>query len=111
MKVIPFQNVEEEQAEQGAHNVTVRWLITQEDGAENFAMRHFQIAPGGYTPFHSHDWEHGVFILQGKGKVRIENREWGIHEGDVIFIPANTEHQFQNMTRDPVRFICLIPYK
>lgn len=39
-------------------------------GAENFAMRLFEIQPRGYSPLHQHDWEHEVFILEGKGAVR-----------------------------------------
>jgi quercetin dioxygenase-like cupin family protein len=63
------------EAEEGALKVKVRWLITKEIGAENFAMRLFEIEPGGYTPLHSHPWEHEVFILEGEGVVIGENKE------------------------------------
>lgn len=109
MKVIPFQSVKEEQAEQGAHKVTVRWLITKEDGADNFAMRHFTIAPQGYTPYHNHDWEHEVFILEGSGVVRIGDQSRELEQGTVIFIPQNIKHQFNNSSAQPLRFICMIP--
>lgn len=109
MKVIPFQNVEEEQAEQGAHKVTVRWLITKDDGAENFAMRYFTVATKGFTPYHHHDWEHEVFILEGQGVVRIGDQSNELEKGIVIFIPPNVKHQFTNTSAQPLRFLCMIP--
>ena len=50
---------------EGASKVKVRWLITKEMGAKNFAMRVFEIEPDGYSPLHKHPWEHEVFILEG----------------------------------------------
>jgi quercetin dioxygenase-like cupin family protein len=107
--VISFQNVKEEQAEQGAHKVTVRWLITKDDGAENFTMRYFTVAPQGFTPYHSHDWEHEVFILDGQGVVKIGDHTKELEKGIVIFIPPNVRHQFTNPSAYPLRFICMIP--
>ena len=42
----------EEPNEQGIKDVMVRWLISEKDGAENFAIRLFETKPNGYTPFH-----------------------------------------------------------
>ena len=44
-------------------------------GAPNFTMRHFEVAPGGRTPFHAHPWEHEVYVLSGTGKVRQKGGE------------------------------------
>jgi len=60
---VPAEDVKEDDAS----GVKIRWLISRRDGAENFAMRCFEIEPGGHTPRHSHDWEHEVFILKGGG--------------------------------------------
>ena len=53
----------EDPSEKGVKDMKVRWLISKVDGAENFAMRLFEIQPGGHSPYHQHDWEHEVFIL------------------------------------------------
>ncbi len=111
MKVFRYVDVEAESAEDGASGVTVRWLIDERVGAENFAMRLFEIEPGGYTPHHSHPWEHEVFILDGKGVVIGEDGERPIEGGYVVFIPPNERHQFKNNSGGKLRFLCLIPYK
>ena len=69
MKIFHYQDVEAKDAEEGALKLRVRWLITKEMGASNFAMRLFEMKPGGYSPFHSHPWEHEVFVLEGEGLV------------------------------------------
>jgi len=111
-KAVHYTEVPEEKVkEKGAKGTHVRWLISNKDGAENFAMRYFEIEPGGYTPRHTHDWEHEVFILSGEGTVFCEGREWRIGPGYVVFIPPGKEHYFMNTGKEKMVFLCLIPYK
>lgn len=93
----------------GAHGCTVRWLVGEADGAPNFAMREFEVAPGGYTPRHSHDYEHEVFVLEGIGVVDEGDRQHSLSAGDVVFVKPNEVHQFRNVGDQPMRFLCLIP--
>ena len=78
-------------------------------GAKNFAMRMFVLDSGGYTPFHVHDWEHEVFILEGDGIVVCEEDERLFRAGDVIFISPKEKHQFRNIGKSNVKILCLIP--
>jgi quercetin dioxygenase-like cupin family protein len=111
MKHIHYTDVELEDVDEGCKDVSIRWLITKDDGAENFAMRLFDLGPGGHTPFHNHDFEHEVFIVEGQGTLRIEGREESLKRGDVVFVPADVEHQFLSSAEGTLRFLCLIPYK
>ena len=110
MEIFHYQDVEGKDVEEGASKLKVRWLITKEIGAENFAMRMFEIDPGGYSPFHSHPWEHGVFILEGEGLVIGERGENKFRAGDIIFISPNEKHQFKYNYEKTVKFLCLVPY-
>jgi quercetin dioxygenase-like cupin family protein len=111
MKVFRYDSVQLEEVEAAdASKVKVRWLITKELGAENFAMRVFEIEPLGYTPLHSHPWEHEVFILEGKGQTVDKAKTTPFSAGDVVFVPPNEWHQFQNTGEAVLKFICLIPY-
>jgi quercetin dioxygenase-like cupin family protein len=95
--------------EEGAKGVKIKWLINKKDGAPTFLMRHFTVDAGGFTPFHSHDWEHEVYVLEGYGKVRYEDREEEIAPGDAILIPPNRRHQFQANSDITLKFLCMIP--
>ncbi len=77
---------------------------------ENYAMRMFEMEPGGYSPYHNHSWEHEVFILDGTGIVVGEKEERPFRSQDVIFVLPNEKHQFRNNGKKIVRFLCLIPY-
>ncbi len=52
-------------------------------------MREFEVAPGGYTPRHSHDFEHEVFVLAGDGVVFEGDQEHKLTTGDVVFVQPN----------------------
>lgn len=109
MKHLHYADIPAEDVEQGAQGVKIRWLITERDDAPNFVMRHFEIAPSGYTPYHDHAWEHEVFILSGDGVVVGEAGEVAFKPGDVIFMPGGEKHNFRNTGTEPVCMLCLIP--
>ncbi len=94
---------------EGAKNVQIRWLISKEDGAENFAMRMFELQPGGFTPLHEHRHEHEVFVIEGQGVFVYEGKEYKFNADYVIFVPPNKEHQFKNTGDSILRMLCLIP--
>lgn len=89
--------------------VAGRVLIGREDGAPNFCMRRFEIGPAGYTPKHSHDWEHEVFVLEGEGQVFIQDQWYPLTQGTAVYVPSNVEHQFKNDSAEPFAFLCLVP--
>lgn len=92
-----------------AKGVTGRVAIGKADGAANFCMRVFELAPGGHTPLHTHPWEHEVFIHSGKGVVFQEGDWVEVSSGSVVFIPGNEEHQMKNAGNEPFIFVCSIP--
>jgi quercetin dioxygenase-like cupin family protein len=110
MKVFPYSDVEAKDAGEGTSKLKVRWLITKDIGADNFAMRLFEMKPGGHSPLHSHAWEHEVFILDGEGSIVGEVEERKFRTGDAVFVPPNEKHQFKNNGSKTVKFICLVPY-
>lgn len=110
MKVRPIEQHRQDDVRMpGANGAKMRMLIGFEDGAMKFHMRHFEIAPGGSTPHHSHDYEHEILILSGSGVAKSEQGDRPFRAGDVIFVPPNEQHQFVNNTIAPCTFICLIP--
>ncbi|MBT7261277.1 MAG: cupin domain-containing protein [Desulfobacula sp.] len=90
-------------------NVAGRLIIGKQDGASNFCMRLFEMGKEGFTPRHTHAWEHEVFVQAGKGEVFIENKWHPVSAGSAIFVPANIVHQFRNISEQAFIFVCLIP--
>jgi len=92
----------------GIKGVSKQKLISSEDGAPNFTMRKFDVRPGGYTPYHTHDFEHEVFVLKGKGLVR-GREDIEIHEGMALLVEPGEEHQFVNTGDGTLEFLCIVP--
>ena len=92
-----------------AQGVTGRVVIGKDDKAHNFCMRVFTLAPGGFTPRHSHKWEHEIFVHSGTGRLYKEGEWQTVTSGTAVFIPGNEEHQFMNGGAEDFVFICLIP--
>lgn len=111
MKVLHHTNVELENVTMdGAEGVKVRWVIAKDDSAPNFAMRIFEVEKEGHTPYHTHPYEHEVYVLEGKGILKFEDKEHPFEEGCVIFVDPGKQHGFYNTGNSTLKFICVIPH-
>jgi len=95
-------------AMEGVKGIRMAIMVGREDGAPNFALRSFRVEPQGHSPRHAHDYEHEVFIVGGGGEVLLGGEYRPIKEGDVVYVPADEEHQFR-AGPDGMRFLCLVP--
>lgn len=110
MKVLHYEDLEASPVtHEEVTGVTIRWLISKEDGAPNFAMRLFEVEPGGNTPLHTHPWEHEVFVLDGEGAVWKDGEDVPLRAGTAVFVPSEEKHRFKNTGDGVFRFICLVP--
>ena len=92
-----------------SEGVQIREMITAQDGAPTFAMRVFDVQAGASTPFHTHAWEHEVYIISGTGLVRTEGKDMPFRPGDSVYIAPNEQHCFAADSSTPVQMICCIP--
>ena len=110
MKSVDYKSVELEPfVAPGAERAGIRWLISQADGAENYAMRMIEIEPGGQSPQHTHESEHQVFVWRGEGEVLLNDKRHRLSPGTVVFVPPGTDHQFLNTSQQRLEFICVVP--
>ena len=110
MRVKNVESINQKQVDmEGATGCKVRSLLSEADGTPTFAMRQFEVAPGGHTPKHHHPYEHEVFVLEGNGIVIEGDKEHPLAPGDVVFVSPDDIHQFRNTGDAPLKFLCLIP--
>lgn len=94
---------------EGSSGCRVRWLLSRDDGAPSFAMRQFEVEPGGHTPRHHHPYEHEIYVIEGEGEVYENDTAHPIRAGDVVLVKPDDVHQFKNPGSKPLKFLCLIP--
>jgi len=104
MKTYPNEAIKEAEVPAPADGVKIRWLITEETGAPNFAMRQF-------TPQHTHPWEHEAYILEGSGTIQGGDEVETFKAGAVVYVPPDELHQFKNTGDVEMKFLCMIPHQ
>lgn len=92
-----------------SRGVIIRPMISDADGAPTFALRYFEIEAGGYTPQHSHDWEHEIFIVAGEAVHHGPDGATRLTPGTAVYIPPNESHQFRNEGDTLLVMTCSIP--
>jgi quercetin dioxygenase-like cupin family protein len=93
----------------GAKDAGIRWLIGMDSPAPNFYLRLFEVEPGGHSPFHSHEMEHEIFALEGKGQINTEEKPIPLEQGSFALIMPGEKHQFENVGDTTFKFLCIIP--
>ena len=109
MKAYHYSTISADPVE-GLPGVAMRWAIGKNVGAPNFIMRVIDIDAGSATGYHTHPWEHEVFVLEGAGNVRDAGGETPIGPGSCVYVEPNEIHQFINTGGSVLRIICVIPY-
>ena len=84
-------------------------LVGRDEGWDGWAMRLFEVAPGGHTPRHTHDWPHINVVVAGEGVLHVDGVEHPIEPGTSGFVPAGSTHQFRNTGDAPLEFVCIVP--
>jgi len=95
---------------EGARDVYKQIPLSRKDGVPTFSFRVFTIEPGGYTPFHQHEFEHMNYVINGEGVLVAEDRDHELREGDFALILAGEKHQFKNSSETQnLLIICAVP--
>jgi len=87
----------------GTYTITVSGADTK----GRFSVIDMHVPPGGGPPLHRHDFEETFIILEGELDATFRGRRMSLRAGETINIPANAPHRFQNVSKLPVRMICI----
>jgi quercetin dioxygenase-like cupin family protein len=89
--------------------VTKQLLVSAAEGWDGWALRLFEVAPGGHTPRHTHDWPHINVVLTGGGTLHVDGVDHQLEPGTSAFVPRGSTHQFTNSGVEPLAFVCIVP--
>ncbi len=112
MPVIKYNEIDRTDVNiEGVKSITKARVITDEHGWDGHCLRVFVIGKDGFTPEHSHDWEHVIHVIKGNGEVTIDGTKHDLSERDFVYVPPNSIHQFKNRNDMDFEFICIVPKK
>jgi quercetin dioxygenase-like cupin family protein len=73
-------------------------LVTASVGATGFINGITEFGPGAVIPFHSHNCEESVILLEGDAFLDINGQTHRLQALDTTWIPPNVTHRFRNVS-------------
>ena len=73
-------------------------LVSPAIGAQGFINGITEFAPGAAIPFHSHNCEESVVLLEGLAMLDIDGKEYPVQPFETTWIPPNLSHRFRNLS-------------
>jgi quercetin dioxygenase-like cupin family protein len=70
--------------------------ITHLARGRNAYLGKLEMDPGGQVPTHRDPTEEFIHVLEGRGTMTIEGREYAIEPGTTIYMPAGVEVSYRN---------------
>src|SRR5688572_9184345 len=67
-------------------------MLVDQSKAQNLRFNLVKFSAGGRTKWHTHEFEQGLVIVEGKGIVATEAEEQVVEPGDVVVIPSQEKH-------------------
>jgi quercetin dioxygenase-like cupin family protein len=87
----------------GAHTTP---LVSPSLGAKAFINGITSFEPHAALPFHSHNCEESVVLLEGKAALDIDGLEHVLQVLDTTWIPPNVSHRFRNLSQtEPMKIL------
>ena len=74
-------------------------LVGPLTGASVFINGITSFDPGVAIPFHSHNCEESVVLLEGDAVMEVDGEEYHLQVLDTTWIPANVSHRFRNLSQ------------
>ncbi|KKJ05941.1 cupin domain-containing protein [Burkholderia gladioli] len=74
-------------------------LVGKAIGTTSFITGYTSFGPGVEIPFHSHNVQESVVLMEGEAILDIDGLEYELKAHDVTFIPPNVNHRFRNLSK------------
>ena len=81
-------------------------LVTRAVGTSSFITGYTSFGGGAEIPFHSHNCEESVVLMEGRAVLDIDGLEYELKAHDATWIPAGVPHRFRNLSQtDPMKIL------
>jgi mannose-6-phosphate isomerase-like protein (cupin superfamily) len=82
-------------------------LVGEGIGAQKVDAHIIVLRPGGPSgPYHHHEHAENVYwVLEGKGRLLVEGKEYIVEKDDIVFIPPGTRHSMSSFPDEGLRLL------
>lgn len=109
MKFIREQDVEGDRIGP-PHQRVIRHLVTPENmGSQFLWLGTSSVDPGFTSNAHSHEDQEEVFYcVSGRGRIKVDDEEFALEPGGVVFCPPKSVHQLINDGDDVFKVVSAV---
>lgn len=69
----------------------------------------YELAAGALDPQEPHTEDEVYYIVRGRGQLRVANEDTAVEPGSIVFVGANVEHRFHDVTEDMTILVFFAP--
>ena len=81
-------------------------VTPQNSGSQHFVLGTEEISPGGVIPRHKHLEQDEILLIQtGTAHVTLNDKEYDVHAGGLVFFPAQTWVGLKNIGKDTISLV------
>ena len=90
---MPYISKDDVETKEIEPKVYVRIMVDKSKGSDGIALVRGRIEPGGVLPWHTHDVEEALTVLEGNALSEIGDETYNLLPGDAVLLPAHIPHQ------------------
>ena len=94
----------------GNENVELKEYFNPDNTSNeiNYSLAQFSLDIGKRTKLHKIKSSEIYYILDGKGKLKIDNQDYELKKDDSAYVPPNSEQFVENIGSKKLRFLCIV---
>ena len=74
----------------------------------NYSIAQFSLEVGGKTKLHKIKSSEIYYILEGEGKLKIDDDIFKLKKDDSAYVPPNSKQFIENIGSKKLRFLCIV---
>ena len=74
----------------------------------NYSMAQFTLEPGKKSKLHKMSSSEIYYILEGSGKLKINEDTHHLEKDDSVYVPPNSKQFIENIGSIDLRFLCIV---
>lgn len=76
-------------------------------GARSFSLLVNEIRPNFAGREHSHDVEHGMYFIRGRGRFTLDGKAYPVGPGTAVFAPPHAPHSLACEGEEPLQYVVI----
>ena len=94
----------------GFEGTTIRQIFHPHNTFDgiHYSLAHFILEPGKRSTIHQMKTSETYYILEGNGKLHVDNTTLDVEKDDSVYIPPMSRQHIENIGKTELKFLCIV---